>query len=497
MGTIAAGVAKGHADVILVSGYDGGTGASPQSSIQHAGLPWELGLAETHQTLLVNNLRSRVVLETDGQMKTGRDVVIAALLGAEEFGFSTAPLIVLGCIMMRVCHLDTCPVGVATQNPELRKKFMGDPGHVVNFMRFIAEEVREIMAQLGFRTINEMVGRTDKLEMKKVIDHWKARGVDLSDILYEPDVPPDWGRYNQMEQDHGLEASLDMTTLLDICKPTLEKGEPVEAILPIKNVNRTVGTILGSELTRKYGSVGLPEDTVRLHFMGSAGQSFGAFAPRFMTMILEGDSNDYIGKGLSGGRLIVYPPKGSTFKAEDNVITGNVAFYGATGGEAYIRGMAGERFCVRNSGVHTVVEGVGDHACEYMTGGRVVVIGPTGRNFAAGMSGGIAYVLDEEGTFPIHCNTDMVALETPAEEDLEEIRNMIKRHVEYTHSEKGKDVLARWTTLSEKFVKVMPKDFKRMLEAIKKVEQAGLSGDEALMAAFEENKNDLARVSGN
>jgi glutamate synthase (ferredoxin) len=430
-------------------------------------------------------------------MKTGRDVVIAALLGAEEFGFATAPLVVLGCIMMRVCHLDTCPVGVATQNPELRKKFTGDPAHVVNFMRFIAEEVREIMAQLGFRTISEMVGRTDKLEMKKVIDHWKARGIDLSDILYEPDVPLDWGRYNQMEQDHGLEASLDITTLLDICKPTLERGEPVEAILPIKNVNRTVGTILGSDLTRKYGSAGLPEDTVRLHFMGSAGQSFGAFAPRFMTMILEGDSNDYIGKGLSGGRLIVYPPKGSTFRAEDNVITGNVAFYGATGGEAYIRGRAGERFCVRNSGVHTVVEGVGDHACEYMTGGRVVVIGPTGRNFAAGMSGGIAYVLDEEGNFPIHCNTDMVALEPPAEEDLEEIRNMIKRHVEYTHSEKGKDVLARWTTLSERFVKIMPKDYKRMLEAIKKVQQAGLSGDEALMAAFEENKNDLARVSGN
>jgi len=497
VGTIAAGVAKGHADVILVSGYDGGTGASPQSSIQHAGLPWELGLAETHQTLLVNNLRSRVVLETDGQMKTGRDVVIAALLGAEEFGFATAPLIVLGCIMMRVCHLDTCPVGVATQNPELRKKFMGDPGHVVNFMRFIAEEVREIMAQLGFRTINEMVGRTDKLEMRKVIDHWKARGIDLSDILYEPDVPLDWGRYNQMQQDHGLEAALDVTTLLDICKPTLEKGEHVEAILPIKNVNRTVGTILGGELTRKYGSSGLPEDTVRLHFMGSAGQSFGAFVPQSMTMILEGDSNDYIGKGLSGGKIIVYPPKGSTFKAEDNVITGNVAFYGATGGEAYIRGHAGERFCVRNSGVHTVVEGVGDHACEYMTGGRVLVIGPTGRNFAAGMSGGIAYVLDEQGDFAVHCNKEMVALETPDEENLEEIRNMVKRHVEYTHSEKGRDVLARWTVLSEKFVKVMPKDYKRMLEALKKVQQAGLSGDEALMAAFEENKNDLARVSGN
>ena len=324
VGTIAAGVAKGHADVILISGYDGGTGASPQSSIQHAGLPWELGLAETHQTLLTNNLRSRVVLETDGQMKTGRDVVIAALLGAEEYGFSTAPLIVLGCIMMRVCHLDTCPVGVATQNPELRKKFVGDPGHVVNFMEFIAQEVREIMAELGFKTIDEMIGRSDKLEMRPAIDHWKAKGIDLSDILYQPEVPSDWGRYAQIEQDHGLEEALDNTVLLDICKPTLESGEPVEAIIPINNVNRTTGTILGSELTRLYGSEGLPEDTVRLHFNGSAGQSFGAFVPRFMTLILEGDSNDYIGKGLSGGKIIVYPPKGSTFVPEENIIIGNV-----------------------------------------------------------------------------------------------------------------------------------------------------------------------------
>lgn len=497
VGTIAAGVAKGHADVILISGYDGGTGASPQSSIQHAGLPWELGLAETHQTLLVNNLRSRVVLETDGQMRTGRDVVIAALLGAEEFGFSTAPLIVLGCIMMRVCHLDTCPVGVATQNPELRKKFTGDPAHVVNFMRFIAQEVREIMARLGFRTINEMIGRTDKLEMKKVVDHWKARGVDLSDILYQPDVPSDWGRYCQIGQDHGLGEALDNTVLLDICKPTLEKGEPVEAIIPIKNINRTVGTILGSELTRRYGADGLPEDSVRLHFNGSAGQSFGAFVPRYMTLILEGDSNDYIGKGLSGGKIIVYPPKGSTFKPEENIIIGNVAFYGATGGEAYIRGMAGERFCVRNSGVHAVVEGVGDHGCEYMTGGRVVVLGSTGRNFAAGMSGGIAYVLDEKGDFPILCNQDMVSLEAVNDEDTEEIRSMIERHVEYTHSGRGKDILTRWVQVSGKFIKVMPKDYKRMLEAIKKVQETGLSGDEALMAAFEENKRDLARVSGN
>ena len=497
VGTIAAGVAKGHADVILISGYDGGTGASPQSSIQHAGLPWELGLAETHQTLLTNNLRSRVVLETDGQMKTGRDVVIAALLGAEEYGFSTAPLIALGCIMMRVCHLDTCPVGVATQNPELRKKFSGDPAHVVNFMEFIAQEVRELMAKLGFRTINEMIGRSDKLEMREAIDHWKARGVDLSDILYRPEVPSDWGRYAQIEQDHGLEDALDNTVLLDICKPTLENGEPVEAIIPIKNVNRATGTILGSELTRRYGRDGLAEDTVRLHFNGSAGQSFGAFVPGFMTLILEGDSNDYIGKGLSGGKIIVYPPKGSTFVPEENVIIGNVAFYGATGGEAYIRGMAGERFCVRNSGVHAVVEGVGDHGCEYMTGGRVLVLGAVGRNFAAGMSGGIAYVLDEKGDFPVLCNQSMVDLDPLQDTDLEELRDMIKRHIEYTDSERAKDILSRLSSLKDKFVKVMPKDYKRMLEAIEHVQESGLSGEEALMAAFEKNKSDLARVSGN
>ncbi|MCK5710481.1 MAG: glutamate synthase subunit alpha, partial [Deltaproteobacteria bacterium] len=492
VGTIAAGVAKGHADVILISGHDGGTGASPQSSIQHAGLPWELGLAETHQTLLINNLRSRVVLETDGQMKTGRDVVIAALLGAEEYGFSTAPLIVIGCIMMRVCHLDTCPVGVATQNPELRKKFTGDPSHVVNFMHFIAQEIREIMAELGFRTINEMIGRTDKLEMRKVVDHWKAKDLDLSDVIYQPNVPSSYGRYCQIEQDHGLDEALDNKVLLDICRPTLDKGEPVEAIVPIRNIDRTVGTILGSELTKKYGLDGLPEETVRLHFNGSAGQSFGAFVPKFMTLILEGDSNDYIGKGLSGGKIIVYPPKASTFIPEENIIVGNVAFYGATGGESYIRGLAGERFCVRNSGVRTVVEGVGDHACEYMTGGRVVVIGSTGRNFAAGMSGGIAYVLNEDGDFSIRCNQDMVDLESLNAEDSEEVKKMIQRHVEYTGSDKGKKVLANWSSNVDKFVRVMPKDFKRMLQAIQRVQEKGLSGDEALMAAFEENKRDLA-----
>ena len=395
VGTIAAGVAKAHADVVLISGYDGGTGASPQTSITHAGLPWELGLAETHQTLVLNNLRSRIAVETDGQLKTGRDVAIAALLGAEEFGFATAPLVATGCIMMRVCHLNTCPVGVATQDPRLRKKFKGKPEHVVNFMRFIAQELREIMAQLGFRTLEEMVGRVDKLEARKAVQHWKAKGIDLSTLLYSPEVDPDWGRYCQDEQDHGIERSLDMTVLLDLCKPAIERGEDVVAELPIRNVNRVVGTIVGSEITRRHGAKGLPEDTIRLHFRGSAGQSFGAFIPRGMSLSLEGDANDYVGKGLSGGKIAVFPPTGSPFAAEDNIIIGNVALYGATSGEAYIRGMAGERFGVRNSGANAVVEAVGDHGCEYMTGGRVVVLGATGRNFAAGMSGGIAYVLDE------------------------------------------------------------------------------------------------------
>ena len=378
VGTIAAGVAKAHADVVLISGFDGGTGASPQSSIKHAGIPWELGLAETHQTLVLNNLRSRIAVETDGQLKTGRDVAIAALLGAEEFGFATSPLVVLGCIMMRVCHLNTCPVGVATQNPELRKKFTGDPAHVVNFMRFIAEELREIMAQMGFRTLNEMIGRTDRLEPKKAVEHWKTKGLDFSKILYQPKVGPEVGRYCQIPQDHGLDKSLDNTTLLKLCEPTLSSRKPVKATVPIKNTNRVVGTILGSELTRRYGAEGLPDDTIHLYFTGSAGQSFGAFVPKGMTLELEGDANDYVGKGLSGGKIIVYPPKGSTFVPEENIIIGNVAFYGATGGEAYIRGMAGERFCVRNSGVKAVVEAVGDHGCEYMTGGRVVVLSSTG-----------------------------------------------------------------------------------------------------------------------
>ncbi len=394
VGTVAAGVAKGHADVILISGHDGGTGASPQSAIKHAGLPWELGVAETHQTLVLNNLRSRVALETDGQLKTGRDVAVAALLGAEEFGFATTALVSMGCIMMRVCHLDTCPAGVATQNPELRKKFVGEPEDVENFMLFVAEELREVMARLGFRTVNEMVGRVDKLEPRKAINHWKATGIDLSALLWEPTVGEDVGRYCQIGQDHGLDQALDNTTLLELAKPALERGESVKATLKISNVNRVVGTITGSEVTRRYGPAGLPADTIHFHFQGSAGQSFGAFVPHGMKLELEGDANDYFGKGLSGGKVIVYPPQGSTFRAEENIIIGNVALYGGTGGEAYIRGVAGERFAVRNSGVQAVVEGVGDHGCEYMTGGRVVVLGKAGRNFAAGMSGGIAYVLD-------------------------------------------------------------------------------------------------------
>ena len=497
VGTIAAGVAKAHADVVLISGYDGGTGASPQTSIKHAGLPWELGLAETHQTLLLNNLRSRIVVETDGQLKTGRDVVIAALLGAEEFGFATAPLVTLGCVMMRVCHLNTCPVGVATQDPRLRKMFTGDPQYVVNFMKFIAMEVREWMAQLGFRTVNEMVGRVDMLEPRKAIDHWKARGLDFSNLLYQPEVSAEVGRYCQVPQDHGLERSLDNTLLLQVCAPALERGEPVRAELPIRNLNRVVGTITGSELTRRYGPEGLPDDTIRIHFKGSAGQSFGAFMPRGMTFVLEGDANDYVGKGLSGGKIIVHPPAGVTFEPESNIIIGNVAFYGATAGEAYVYGMAGERFCVRNSGVNAVVEAVGDHGCEYMTGGRVVVLGGTGRNFAAGMSGGIAYVLDEPGDFHRRCNRQMVDLEridSPAE--VEEVRGMIERHARYTRSQQAFKILALWEQHVPRFVKVMPRDYKRILEALARVREAGLGGEEAVMAAFEANAGDVARIGG-
>ncbi|PZV15819.1 MAG: glutamate synthase large subunit [Leptolyngbya sp.] len=496
VGTIAAGVAKAHADVVLISGYDGGTGASPQTSIKHAGLPWELGLAETHQTLVLNNLRSRIVVETDGQMKTGRDVVIAALLGAEEFGFATAPLVTLGCIMMRVCHLNTCPVGVATQDPQLRAKFTGDPAYTVNFMTFIAQEVRELMAQLGFRTLNEMVGRTDVLEPQHAIAHWKAKGLDFSKILYQPQVSADVGLYCQIPQDHGLEKSIDMTKLLELCQPAIERGEKVTATLPITNVNRVVGTILGNEITKRHWE-GLPDDTIHLHFQGSAGQSFGAFVPAGITLELEGDANDYLGKGLSGGKIILYPPKVSTFTAAENIIVGNVVLYGATSGEVYINGIAGERFCVRNSGVNTVVEGVGDHGCEYMTGGKVVILGETGRNFAAGMSGGVAYILDESGDFATRCNQQMVGLETLSDpEEIADLRQLIQQHIDYTGSPKATQVIANWEAMVPQFIKVMPKDYKRVLQAIADAIASGLSGDDALTAAFEANIRDVARIGG-
>jgi glutamate synthase (ferredoxin) len=394
----------------------------------------------------------------------------------------------MGCIMMRVCHLNTCPVGVATQNPTLRKRFTGDPAHVVNFMRFVAQELREIMARLGFRTLNEMVGRTDMLSPWKAIEHWKARGLDLTPILYQPTVAPGVGRYRQQDQDHGLEKSLDVTKLLDICKPAIERGEKVRAALEIRNVNRVVGTIVGSEITKRHGPDGLPEDTVQLKFSGSAGQSFGAFMPRGMTHELEGDANDYFGKGLSGGKLIVYPPKQSTFVPEDNIIIGNVALYGATGGEIFVRGMAGERFGVRNSGVNAVVEAIGDHGCEYMTGGRVIVLGKAGRNFAAGMSGGIAYVLDEAGDFATRCNMELVGLEKLTDPDeIEQVWKLIQRHQAYTQSERAAKILGAWQNYLPKFVKVMPQDFKRVQLSLKRVESQGLSGDEAIMAAFEEN----------
>jgi len=498
VGTIAAGVAKAHADVVLISGYDGGTGASPQTSLQHAGLPWELGLAETHQTLVLNNLRSRIAVETDGQLKTGRDVVIAALLGAEEFGFATAPLVTSGCIMMRVCHLNTCPAGIATQDPRLRAKFAGKPEYVVNFMRFVAEETREIMAQLGFRTIEEMVGQVGYLEPRRAVDHWKAKGIDFSNILYAPEVGPEVGRFCTIKQDHGIDRSLDITTLLEICAPAIERGEKVFAEMPIRNVNRVTGTIVSYEVTKKHGAKGLPDDTIRLHFKGSAGQSFGAFMTRGMTLSIEGDANDYVGKGLSGGKIIIYPSPAATFKAEENMVIGNVALYGATAGEVYLRGLAGERFAVRNSGVDTVVEGIGDNGCEYMTGGRVVVLGRAGRNFGAGMSGGTAYVLDESGDFAKRINLQMVGvekLENPAE--IAAVRQLVQNHLNYTKSTRAKQLLDQWDLTVPKFVKVLPKDYKRMLACIDRAQTQGLTGDEAVMAAFEENARDLSRVGGN
>ena len=482
VGTVAAGVAKAHADVVLISGYDGGTGAAPLGSIKHAGAPWELGLAETQQVLVQNRLRDRILVQTDGQMKTGRDVVVAALLGAEEYGFSTAPLVVMGCIMMRVCHLNTCPVGVATQNPVLTRKFTGQPEFVENFFHYIAAEVREHMAALGFRTMDEMIGQTDCLDTREAIGHWKAKGLDFSDLLGKPDLQQGAVRCT-VKQDHGIERALDWTTILPLCKEALEHKKPVDIILPIHNTDRTTGTLLGHHVTRRYGRAGLPEDTVRIHFNGSAGMSFGAFLPRGITLTLEGDANDYIGKGLSGGRIFVYPPRYARFIPEENVLVGNVVLYGATAGEAYFRGVAGERFAVRNSGAHTVVEGVGDHACEYMTGGRVLVLGRTGRNFAAGMSGGIAYVLDREARFPVQCNRSMVDLESLQEEDERLIQSMLEKHLRYTHSTVAKNILESWPDAHCHFVKVMPRDYKRVLEAIQHAKAKGLPEDEAVMEA--------------
>jgi glutamate synthase (ferredoxin) len=499
VGTIAAGVAKAHADVVLISGHDGGTGASPLTSIKHAGIPWELGLAEAHQVLVMNDLRSRIAVEVDGQLKTGRDVIIGALLGAEEFGFATGPLVVLGCVMMRACHLNTCPVGVATQDPTLRARFTGDPAHVVNFMRFVAQEVREYMAELGFRTMDEMVGRSERIEMRRAVDHWKARNLDFSRILFKPTVPRHYGRTCTIPQDHGIERSLDATTLLELARPALERGEKVDATLPIRNVNRVVGTMTGSELTRRHGPGGLPPDTITFRFQGSAGQSFGAFMPRGMTLTLEGDANDYIGKGLSGGTIAVFPPRRASFLAEENILVGNVALYGATSGEAFFCGVAGERFAVRNSGATAVVEGVGDHGCEYMTGGRVLVLGKTGRNFAAGMSGGVAYVLDPDGTFPVSCNREMVGLSAVEEpEELGLVKALVERHVALTGSALGRRVLEGWKQLGGKLVKVLPHDYRRMLEAQQRLRAKGMNQDEAELAAFEMNAHDeQARVGGN
>ena len=476
VGTVAAGVCKAHADVVLIAGHDGGTGASPLTSIKHAGVPWELGLAETHQVLVQNDLRDRIVVQTDGQLKTGRDVAIAALLGAEEFGFATSALVASGCIMMRVCHLDTCPVGVATQNPELRKKFMGKPEHVVNFMMFMAEELREIMAQLGFRKLTDMVGHSELLDSNAAVAHWKAKGLDFSKIFAKPVPRRDEATlYCSVPQDHGLEKALDHQ-LIELCKPAIEKGKAVKHELPVRNVNRVVGTMLGHEVTLRHPD-GLPDGTIHLKFTGSAGQSFGAFVPQGITLELEGDANDYFGKGLSGGRVIVYPPKQATFKANENIIIGNVVGYGATAGELFARGMAGERFCVRNSGLSAVVEGVGDHGCEYMTGGRVVVLGRTGRNFAAGMSGGIAYVLDEDGDFVQRCNKEMVGLEKLEEsEDLVQVKTLVEKHYKLTGSLQAKRVLDDWNALLPKFVKVMPTDYKRALEQLKNGEPMAAAG---------------------
>jgi glutamate synthase (NADPH/NADH) large chain len=465
VGVVASGVAKAHADHILVSGDTGGTGASPLTSIKHAGLPWELGIAEAHQTLVMNNLRSRVTLQTDGGLKTGRDVVIAALLGAEEFGFATAPLITLGCIMMRKCHLNTCPVGIATQDPELRAKFAGKPEHVVNYLFMVAEDARQIMASLGFASIDEMVGRTDCLKVDQAIKHWKSDGLDLTPILKPAKGPtPDTETHQTIPQDHGLEKSLDMQVLLPSCRKTIETGEPIELQLPIINTNRTVGTILSHHIAKKYGQTGLPTNTIHVKFRGSAGQSFGAFLARGVTLEIEGDANDYVGKGLSGGRIAIYPDRYAGFKPQDNIIIGNVCLYGATMGELFVRGRAAERFAVRNSGCSAVIEGVGDHGCEYMTGGRVVILGPTGRNFAAGMSGGVAYVLDDINALRIRTNLGTVELEPLVEpQDIAEVLALVISHAELTKSTVAQELLQNWQASLSRFVKVIPTDYKRVL----------------------------------
>ncbi len=482
VGTVAAGVAKAHSDVVLISGHDGGTGAAPLTSLKHAGIPWELGLAETQQTLLANDLRDRIVVQVDGQMKTGRDVVIGALLGAEEFGFATAPLVVSGCVMMRVCHLDTCPVGIATQNPTLRARYSGTPEFVETFFEYIAEEVREYLAALGLRSLEEAIGRVDLIDAARAIDHWKAAGLDLSPILVQPELPDGAVRYCINEQDHGLDRALDHA-FLDTCRPAIDSATPVTAELAITNVNRTVGTLLGYEITRRHGGAGLPEGTIDLTFRGSAGQSFGAFVPKGVTMRLLGDANDYLGKGLSGGRIIVRPPEDAPFAAEDNIVAGNVILYGATAGEVFLRGQVGERFCVRNSGAIAVVEGVGDHACEYMTGGRVVVLGPTGRNLGAGMSGGMAYVYDPHGSLVGMYNHDTVDLDPLSPEDRMWLKDRITMHREETGSVVADRILADWVSSSEQFVTVMPKDYRRVLEATELAIAEGRSVDEAVMEA--------------
>ena len=482
VGTVAAGVAKAHSDVVLISGHDGGTGAAPLTSLKHAGIPWEIGLAETQQTLLANGLRDRIVVQVDGQLKTGRDVVVGALLGAEEFGFASAPLVVSGCIMMRVCHLDTCPVGIATQTPALRAKFTGKPEFVQTFFEYIAEEVRELLASLGLRSLEEAIGRVDLLQTDDAVAHWKAAGLDLSTVLAQPDAPPTMARHQVVQQDHGLDQALDHA-FLGMCAPALADATPVSVELPITNVDRTVGTLLGSEISRRYGASGLPDDTVSLTFTGSAGQSFGAFVPRGVTMRLFGDANDYLGKGLSGGRLIVRPPAGSPFVAEEQIIAGNVILYGATAGELLVRGQVGERFCVRNSGATAVVEGVGDHGCEYMTGGLVVVLGPTGRNFAAGMSGGIAYVYDKGRSFGSRVNLEMVDVEPLSPSDVAQVHALVERHQRETGSAVASRLLQRWDAEVAEFVKVMPRDYRRILEATALATAQGRSVDEAVMEA--------------